>query len=116
MLIIYRKGEIRNQLVAWGADRERRLEGVLVFCRSCHHSLTPEELEAILMLCGAIDPPEHPVRGGEKDRTDSSDEDDDNDPSSHMRSAATRTNARAPKNIRGLPRKDDSDSEFEFDM
>lgn len=29
MLIIYRKGEIRNQLVAWGADRERRLEGVL---------------------------------------------------------------------------------------
>lgn len=31
MLIIYRKGEIRNQVVAWGADRERRLEGVLVF-------------------------------------------------------------------------------------
>ena len=30
MLIIYRKGEIRNQLVAWGADREKRLEGVLI--------------------------------------------------------------------------------------
>ncbi|KAF8558498.1 GTPase inhibitor [Imleria badia] len=102
MLIVYRKGEIKNQLVAWGADRERRLE----------------ELEAILMLCGAIDPPEHPVRS---DRTDSSDEDDDDDdddddPSSHMRSAATRTNAQAAKNIRGPPRKDDSDSEFEFDM
>lgn len=30
MVIVYRKGEIRNQLVAWGADRERRLEGVSV--------------------------------------------------------------------------------------
>jgi hypothetical protein len=30
MLIIYRKGEIRNQLVAWGADRERQLEGKLI--------------------------------------------------------------------------------------
>ena len=27
MLIIYRKGEVLNQLVAWGADRERRVEG-----------------------------------------------------------------------------------------
>lgn len=31
MLIIYRKGEIRNQLVAWGADRERRVEGMSAF-------------------------------------------------------------------------------------
>lgn len=31
MLIIYRKGEIRHQIVAWGADRERRLEGVPAF-------------------------------------------------------------------------------------
>ncbi|KAG9318228.1 thioredoxin-like protein [Chiua virens] len=101
MLVIYRKGEIRNQLVAWGADRERRLE----------------ELEAILMLSGVIDPPEHPFQRGERarDQTGDSDEEDD-DPSSRMRSAATRTNARAPKNIRGQPKKDDSDSEFEFDM
>lgn len=28
MLIIYKKGEIQNQLVAWGADRERRIEGM----------------------------------------------------------------------------------------
>jgi hypothetical protein len=27
MLLVYRKGEIRQQLVAWGADRERRIEG-----------------------------------------------------------------------------------------
>ena len=27
MLIIYRDGEIQNQIVAWGGDRERRLEG-----------------------------------------------------------------------------------------
>lgn len=30
MLIVYRKGEIRNQLIAWGADRERQLEGKLI--------------------------------------------------------------------------------------
>ena len=27
MFIIYRKGEVLNQLVSWGADRERRIEG-----------------------------------------------------------------------------------------
>lgn len=27
MLIMYKKGEIKNQVVAWGADRERRIEG-----------------------------------------------------------------------------------------
>lgn len=27
MLIIYRKGEVLNQIVAWGADRERKIEG-----------------------------------------------------------------------------------------
>jgi len=27
MLIIYRDGEVQNQVVAWGGDRERRLEG-----------------------------------------------------------------------------------------
>lgn len=27
MLIIYRDGEVQNQIVAWGGDRERRLEG-----------------------------------------------------------------------------------------
>ena len=27
MFIIYRKGEVLNQIVAWGADRERKIEG-----------------------------------------------------------------------------------------
>jgi hypothetical protein len=27
MFIVYKKGDIRNQIVAWGADQERRLEG-----------------------------------------------------------------------------------------
>ena len=27
MIIIYRNGEVINQIVAWGADRERRIEG-----------------------------------------------------------------------------------------
>ncbi|KDR81906.1 hypothetical protein GALMADRAFT_58747 [Galerina marginata CBS 339.88] len=27
MFIVYRKGDIRQQIVAWGADRDRRLEG-----------------------------------------------------------------------------------------
>lgn len=71
------------------------------------------------MLCGVVDPSERPFQSGEssEDRSDSPDEDDDDDdPSSRMRSAATRMNSQAPKNIRGPPRKDDSDSEFEFDM
>jgi len=27
MLIIYRDGEVHTQIVAWGGDRQRRLEG-----------------------------------------------------------------------------------------
>lgn len=30
MFIIYRKGEVLNQLVAWGADRERKIEGEFI--------------------------------------------------------------------------------------
>lgn len=33
MFIVYKKGDIRNQIVAWGADRERRIEGKpLTYC------------------------------------------------------------------------------------
>ncbi|KAG1842287.1 thioredoxin-like protein [Suillus tomentosus] len=100
MLIVYRKGEIRNQLIAWGADRERQLE----------------ELEALLILCGALDISRGPL--GERRATDGDDseEEDDDDTASRMRSAATSTNTRAPKNVRAQSKKDDSDSEFEFDM
>ncbi|KAH7890032.1 thioredoxin-like protein [Phlebopus sp. FC_14] len=101
MLIIYRKGEIRNQLVAWAADRERRLE----------------ELEAILMLCGAVDPPENSSGGSNESwsRDDNSSDEDDDYP--RTRSSVTSTNGRTGKNIRG-PQKngDGSDSDFEFDM
>ncbi|KAH7914065.1 thioredoxin-like protein [Hygrophoropsis aurantiaca] len=101
MLIIYRKGEIRNQLIAWGTDKERQLE----------------ELEAILILCDAIDLPEHGRARDSREREDlSSDEEEDDDPSSRMRSAATSTNARAPKNIRVSAKKKSDDSDFEFDM
>ncbi|EGN96269.1 hypothetical protein SERLA73DRAFT_185924 [Serpula lacrymans var. lacrymans S7.3] len=101
MFIIYRKGEIRNQLVSWGADRERIIE----------------ELEASFLLCGVIDPPEHRRPGQSRDRDEDSSDDDDGDPSSRMRSAQTATNGRAAKNVRSQARKgEDSDSDFEFDL
>jgi len=102
MFIIYRNGELLNQIVAWGADRERRIE----------------ELEAVLILAGAIIPQQHaPLRDERSRQGDRSDEDDDSDdePSSRMRSSATRTNGKVSKNIRTSV-KDDSDSEFEFDV
>lgn len=100
MLIIYRKGEIVNQLVAWGADREKRLE----------------ELEALLLLCGAIEPLKHEGRNYRRDGG-SDDEDDEDDPSAGMRSSTTSTNARPTKNLRqSAARGNDSDSDFEFDM
>jgi len=105
MILVYRKGDIRNQITAWGADRDRR----------------PEELEAILFVSGVLDPPEDGGRQesqGEKRKDESDDDldfDDDDDPSSRMRSAATSTNARREKNIRSSKPKDD-DSDFEFDL
>ncbi|KAJ6493689.1 thioredoxin-like protein [Mycena vitilis] len=101
MIIVYKKGEIRNQVVAWGADRDRSLD----------------ELEILLIVTGAIIPPDRPP---ERKRTDSDEEDssEDDEPASRMRSAATSTNGRTNKNIRGPPKKkaDDSDSDFDFDL
>lgn len=74
--------------------------------------LSCSELEAVLILAGAI----VPQRASYDDRKgkdhNSSDEEDDDDPSSRMRSAATSTNAKTPKNIRTK----DDDSDFEFDL
>ncbi|KAI0792761.1 thioredoxin-like protein [Abortiporus biennis] len=99
MLIIYRNGEVLNQLVAWGGDRERKIE----------------ELEAVLILAGAIIPQPQPPK--ESDRRNSSDEDEDesdDEPSSRMRSSGTRTN-RTGRNIRTSAKKDeDSDSDFDL--
>ncbi|KAI6038413.1 thioredoxin-like protein [Pisolithus marmoratus] len=99
MLIIYRKGEVRNQLVAWGADREMRLE----------------ELETVLLLYGAIEPRKH--GGCSREQDAESDDEESDDPSAYTRSTATSTNARSARNIRKSTAKDnDSDSDFEFDM
>jgi hypothetical protein len=79
------------------------------------------ELEAILLVTGALDVSEAQLFAQADAREDNlSDEDEeeiDNDKSSRMRSAATSVNARAPRNIRGPARKSgDSDSDFEFDL
>jgi len=99
MFIVYKKGDIRNQIVAWGADKERRLE----------------ELEAILLMADAIHPPERrqPHDRRENDKDDS--EEDEDDRSLRMRSAATSTNGRN-KNIRDTHLGNDSDSDFDFDL
>ncbi|KAF9452310.1 thioredoxin-like protein [Macrolepiota fuliginosa MF-IS2] len=97
MLIVYRRGDIKNQITAWGADRER----------------SPQELEAMLIMSGTIDPPERPPPGSRRD-SDGESGDEDDDASSRMRSKVTRTNARTDKNIRSSG--NDSDSDFEFDI
>ncbi|SJL04709.1 related to phosducin homolog, likely to be involved in regulation of pheromone response [Armillaria ostoyae] len=100
MLIIYRKGEIRNQVIAWGSDRERR----------------SEELEAILIMTGAVDVPDvPPEQRRDDDDSDDDDSEDRRDPSARMRSAATSTNGRTQKNIRRSGDNED-DSDFEFDL
>jgi hypothetical protein len=73
------------------------------------------------MLYGAVDLPERRRPGEARDGLEDDDSDNDgldyDDPSSRMRSAATFTNARSEKNIRGPSKNaDDSDSDFEFDM
>ncbi|KAF5324480.1 hypothetical protein D9611_004192 [Ephemerocybe angulata] len=107
MIIVYRKGEIRNQIVAWGADRNRE----------------QEELEAILLMSGTLDVSEaslmqHAEARDREDNLSDEDEDFDEDYSTSTRSRLATTgtvNARAPKNIRGPARKgDDSDSDFDI--
>ncbi|KAG6900440.1 hypothetical protein C0993_010487 [Termitomyces sp. T159_Od127] len=103
MIIVYKKGEIRNQVVAWGADQERRIE----------------ELEAILLVTGALHMPERPRPEQRRINDESDDEDDDDDdPSSRMRSKATSTNGKLQWNIRGgtKSKDNDSDSDFDFDL
>ncbi|KAJ3981108.1 thioredoxin-like protein [Lentinula detonsa] len=99
MFIVYKKGEIRNQVVAWGADRERRIE----------------ELEALLLVTGALHPPERRAPEDRRKEGSSGEEDEDDlDRSSRMRSAATSVNGRTKKNVRGKEK--DSDSDFDFDL
>ncbi|CAL1703395.1 unnamed protein product [Somion occarium] len=97
MFIIYRNGEVLNQIPSWGGDRERRIE----------------ELEAILVLAGAIIPERRPREKRRDSDEDESEEESDEEPSSRMRSASTRTNVRAPRNVRGR-KEEDSDSDFDI--
>ncbi|KAK7049451.1 Proteolipid protein 2 [Paramarasmius palmivorus] len=104
MIILYQKGEVINQVVGWGRGRERRRE----------------ELEALLLVSGALHPPER-REPDERHNHEDEDSDDDNDEEDKTRArATTTTNGRTQKNIRGQgknkKRDDDSDSEFEFDL
>ncbi|KAF7294426.1 Phosducin domain-containing protein [Mycena kentingensis (nom. inval.)] len=96
MFIVYKKGEILNQVVSWGADRERTLD----------------ELELLLIVSGAILPPDR-LSPKEKDSDDELSDEEDEPP---RRSAATSTNGKAPKNIRKSVANKSDDSDFEFDL
>lgn len=75
------------------------------------------ELEGILLVTEALDLPERPGPSARRDVDSDSDDLQDEDPSSRMRSAATSSNVRAPRNIRSSQKKiADDDSDFEFDM
>ncbi|KAF8638803.1 hypothetical protein AX17_001861 [Amanita inopinata Kibby_2008] len=90
MIIIYRGGDIRNQIIAWGSDKERQIE----------------ELEAILISTGAVDTKSRIV--------DQDNSDDENEEEHHW---SRTTSAASQKNMRGSSkRRDDEDSDFEFDL
>ncbi|KZV70603.1 hypothetical protein PENSPDRAFT_607078 [Peniophora sp. CONT] len=99
MFIVYRKGDIVTQITAWGADKDR----------------SSEELEAVLIMSGAIDPPTH---APEREKRDSEDEDESEDEggdkSSGMRSRGAFVN-HTTKNVRG-PAKNADDSDSDFDL
>lgn len=123
MIIIYMGGEILNQVVAWGADRERRIEG-----KHCSYSLLRvshpialciAELEALLMVAGALHVPEHRHEDHRRRRSSSASSGSDDDRGGPTRRTGT-VNGKTTKNIRssgGGKRGQDSDgSDFEFDI
>ncbi|KAF9646832.1 thioredoxin-like protein [Thelephora ganbajun] len=92
MLIIYRDGEVQNQIVAWGGDHERRLE----------------ELEAVLVLCGAIVPTTLP--GGDCNQPDKDSGDESEDERQRLKYEPKGAPGRSAK------AKKDEDSGSELDM
>jgi len=92
LLIIYRDGEVQNQIAAWGGDRERRLE----------------ELEAVLVLCGAIIPTAVP--GGDRNPREEDSGDESEDERQRSKYGSRGTPRRAAKS------KGDEDSGSELDM
>ena len=101
MLIIYRDGEIQNQIVAWGGDRERRLEGKSGYCSpptKVTFLRTVSELEAVLVLCGAIIPMALPGSSRNQRDEDSGDEsEDERQRSRHGSRGATRRTAKTKR-------------------
>jgi len=94
-LFIYLKGRIINQQMAWGADRERSLE----------------ELEALLVLAGAI-PAD--ILKTKPTSSVSRKLGDDADEEAGSRSASTGVNVPSAKNIRSQTRVEDDDSDFDL--
>lgn len=92
MIIMYRKGEVVQQITAWGADRPKPME----------------ELEALMIVFGAVALPERrrPGEGRSKDDDEDSLEDDEDD-------GPRNTNT---KNIRRKADDQDDTDDFEFDM
>ncbi|KAI0279842.1 thioredoxin-like protein [Russula aff. rugulosa BPL654] len=93
MFVVYRKGQIVNQITAWGSAREPKLE----------------ELETLLIACGAIIPSEKKPPAGSSDDLDEESEEED----SRVGSKSTWVNY-SSKNVRNASKKDDSDSDFDL--
>lgn len=68
----------------------------------------------MLIMSSAIDPPEKAPPGSRPRGDSASEDEDDREASSRMRSKVANTSARSQKNIRSS--RDDSDSDFEFDI
>ncbi|CAK5273948.1 unnamed protein product [Mycena citricolor] len=94
MFIVYRRGNLIHQVMAWGKDRPRR----------------PEEFEALLLVVGALHPPDRLPPPAKRESDDESEEED----GPPRRSAGALTNGKREKNIR--KREDDDDDDFDFDM
>jgi hypothetical protein len=92
-----------------------------VCCTSCYDYPSAQacdvELEAVLILCGAILPSEvhQPGLRNRGNREEEDDDDDSDDPTTRRPSAAALVNGKRNKNIRSSTKKgDDSDSDFDI--
>ena len=116
-LFVYRKGEIVNQQVAWGMNQERKLEGssfigVSPFRQGLTH-LT--ELEALLVLAGAIIPSDYIRTNRESQKASNRDGENSSDDDG-LATRKTNGGTTKSKNIRGSARNDADDSGSDFDM
>ena len=105
VFINYKNGEIRNQLFAWGFDRERRIEGKeLGCCFAFVHLLNiSAELEAILTTTGVVKSEKRLLPDGKYGN-----EEDEGD--------APRQSSRRKPVSNAKKDGSDSGSDFEFDL